>query len=248
MKIVAIGGGEIGRPGTKIETRGIDERIIALTGKKKPKLLFIPTASFDSVGYCDVVKNYFGGALGCKVSVLCLLDKSLTQKSIKEAIYSTDIVYVGGGNTEYMMRAWRKLRVDQLLRSATKKGVILSGLSAGAICWFRYGNSDSRRIGNPDAPLIRVRGTNLIPALFCPHYDVEKDREDEIKEVMKRTPGVAICAENGTAIEIVDDSYQMLRSIKKAKIYKVYWKRGVYYKEEIKQVKEYRPLKELLSK
>jgi len=65
MKIVAIGGGEIGRPGFPVETTKIDKEIIALTGKKNPRLLFIPTASSDSESYYEVVKKHFGKRLGC---------------------------------------------------------------------------------------------------------------------------------------------------------------------------------------
>ena len=72
-KIIAIGGGEIGRPGYPIETTKIDKEIIKLTGKKNPKLLFIPTASSDSTSYFDTVKKYFGKTLKCEIDVLYLI-------------------------------------------------------------------------------------------------------------------------------------------------------------------------------
>lgn len=83
-KIVAIGGGEIGRPGTKIETQKIDEEIIRLSGKKNPKLLFIPTASFDSEDYYKIIKKYFDKKLGCQTDVLYLIKERLTKKEIEK--------------------------------------------------------------------------------------------------------------------------------------------------------------------
>jgi len=81
LKIVAIGGGEIGRPGTQIETESIDRQIIALSAKKHPKLLFLPTASNDSEGYIDVVHQYFGKRLGCEVSSLKLSEGIILERS-----------------------------------------------------------------------------------------------------------------------------------------------------------------------
>ena len=134
MKIVAIGGGEIGRPGTKIETLEIDEEILRLSGKKNPKLLFIPTASGDSAGYIDVVETYFGIKLGCTVDTLLLWGTDLSEREIEKKIESADIIYVGGGNTLSMIRLWKKLGVDTLLQNAAERGVVLSGVSAGAVC------------------------------------------------------------------------------------------------------------------
>ena len=71
-KIVALGGGEIGRPGYPIETTAIDEEIIRLSGKNKPRLLFIPTASRDSEIYIETLQKHFGERLGCKIDVLRL--------------------------------------------------------------------------------------------------------------------------------------------------------------------------------
>lgn len=166
-KIIAIGGGEIGRLGYPIETEKIDREIIKLTGKKKPKLLFLPTASADSEGYFKTVKKYFGKKLGCYVNVLYLTKEKLSKKEIERKILISDIIYVGGGNTLYLMKIWRKLEVDKILEKAHKKGIVLSGLSAGAICWFKYGNSDSIKFKK--GQYIKVKGLGLIDALMCPH-------------------------------------------------------------------------------
>lgn len=247
-KIIAIGGGEIGRPGFPVETIVIDKEIIKLTGKKNPKLLFIPTASIDSEGYYKIVEKHFGKRLGCKIDVLYLVKNILTKKEIGDKILKSDIIYVGGGNTLKMMQIWRKLGVDKILIKAYQKGVVMSGVSAGSICWFKYGNSDSRKFVNSNAGLIKVTGLGLINALHCPHYDSEAYRKVDLEKMMKKTSGIAIALDNCCALEVLDDKYRIISSKKTANAYKVYWKANKYYKEVIKKEKDLKPLSQLLSK
>jgi len=248
QKIIAIGGGEIGRPGFPVETTSIDKEIILLSGKKKPKLLFIPTASSDSESYFEVVKKHFNKRLGCEVDILYLLKNKQSKKEIERKILSSDIIYVGGGNTLKMMKIWRKLGIDKMLLKARNKGIVLSGISAGAICWFSFGLSDSLLFSNKNAPMIKVRGLGFIKFLFCPHYDFEKQREPELKKIMKKTSGMAIAVENCCAIEIIDNNYRIISSKKTAKAYKIYWKNKKYFKEEIQKKKDFTPIKELAIK
>ncbi len=247
-KIIAIGGGEIGRAGYSIETTKIDKEIIKLTGKKNPKLLFIPTASSDSEGYYNTVEKYFGKKLGCKIDVLYLIKNKLSKKEIEDKILKSDIIYVGGGNTLKMIRIWKKTGADKILIEAYKKGVVMSGLSAGSICWFKYGNSDSKKFLNPDAGLIKVAGLGLINALHCPHYDFEAYRKADLKKMMRKTSGVAIAIDNCCAIEIIDNKYRIISSKKSANAFKVYWKANKYHEELIKKEKKLKPINQLLLK
>src|SRR5690348_4035223 len=137
--IVAIGGGEISTRGTL----DIDREILRLSHKSHPKIVFIPTASSDSPRYCRRFSDYFGGFLECKTDVLLLVSEQAAARQIERKILSSDIVYVGGGNTLFMMRVWRRLGVDKILRAAYRAGVVLAGISAGSICWFDSGHSDS---------------------------------------------------------------------------------------------------------
>ena len=248
MKIVAVGGGEIGRPGTSIETEKIDRETIKLSGKKNPKVLFIPTASSDSDGYVEVVKKYFGKRLGCHVDVLYLIKNRLSKQEIRKKILTADIVYVGGGNTLKMMNVWRKLGVDKILKTAGEKGVVLSGVSAGAVCWFRYANSDSRRFTNPKAPMIRVGGLGLVPALCCPHYNGERQRKPELRKMMKNTPGIAIALDNCAAMEIIGDQYRIITSKQHAGAYRVFWSKGKLHEEQILITKNLTKITPLLAK
>ncbi len=247
-KIIAIGGGEIGRPGCPVETTKIDQETIKLTGKKRPKLLFIPTASSDSESYVPVVQKHFGQRLGCQTDVLYLINQQLIKQDIADKILSADIIYVGGGNTFKMMKIWRQNNVDRILKKAYKKGIVLSGVSAGSICWFKWGSSDSRRFRNPAAASIKVSGLGLIKALHCPHYDVEKHRKADLKKVMRKTSGVAIALENCCALEVIDDQYRIISSKASANVYKVYWQGSKYHEEKIKKEKKFKPLVELLKK
>ena len=214
-----------------------------LTGKARPKVLLIPTASGDSEVYVEAFDKHFGKTLGCKTDALCLItDHSLSAQAIQEKILGSDAVYVGGGNTAMMLRLWRKFGVDQVLGQALSQGVVVSGLSAGAICWFRYGSSDSRRSVNPQAALIRVGGLGFVHATACPHYDVEPDREQHLRQLMHRTPGVAIALENCCAIEIIEDTYRIITSNPDARAYRVYWSGGTYYREMIPCDANYTPL------
>lgn len=247
-KIIAIGGGEIGGPGTEVETLAIDQEILRLAEKKHPRLLFLPTASADSEGYYASVQRHFGDGLGCTTDVLYLVRERPTPAAIERKILDADIIYVGGGNALSMMTVWRKYGVDSLLARAADNGTVLSGLSAGSICWFRWGNSDSRRFANPQAPLIRVQALGFVNALHCPHYDAEHDRKPALKVMMQKTPGVAIALDNCCAIEIIDDQYRIISSRPSARAWKVYWRAGHFYEEEIPQKDTFAPLPTLLKK
>ena len=245
-KIIAIGGGENGRPTTKYETKKIDKEIVSLSGKKKPKLLFIPPPSAFQENYFKIIKKNFS-KLGCKVSVLYLTNKKPKIKEIKQKILSTDIIFVGGGNTLNLMKYFRKHKIDKIIKKAAKKNIILSGLSAGAICWFKFGCSDSIKANNPKSALIKLRALNLISAVLCPHYD-ENGRKTDSKKIIKRTTEVGIALDNCTAIEIINNQYKIITSKKQAKAYKVYYKKGKFYQEELRTTKELSFLNNLLTK
>ena len=188
--VVAIGGGEIRTHGTA----EIDREIIRLSNRKRPRVLFLPTASSDSERYCRRFLDHFGKFLNCKTEILRLLDGRLSPQQIKSQILSADIIYVGGGNTLSMMRLWRRLGVDNFLRAAYEKGIVLSGISAGAICWFDSGHSDSMSFYNPqDWQYINVKGLGLVRGVHCPHYNGRTrgvPRRRHFQEMIRRTGGV----------------------------------------------------------
>ena len=102
------------------------------------------------------------------MNTLFLTKNTYSDDYLKQAILETDIIYVGGGDTAYMMEIWRKYKIDQLLMQAYNKGVILSGLSAGAICWALSGHSDSQSFHSDKWSYSKVNGLGLIPTIICP--------------------------------------------------------------------------------
>lgn len=216
-KLVCIGGGEIPRIKNGVllpyETKEIDEEIVKLSDKENPELLFIGTASKDNNEYFLAIKDIFE-KLGCNVYNLNLLEDNLDNKNIKRMILNTDIIYVGGGDTRFMLQRWKELGVDKLLIQAYNMGIVCSGLSAGSYCWFKY---------NYDL----IEGLGIINAVNCVHYE-EKDEiarnkfYDVIKE--KKLDGIAL--ENCTALKIVDGKMNVIKSNKDRNAYKITYKDG----------------------
>ena len=246
-KIVAIGGGDF----RQLETLDIDREVVGLTGATRPRALFIPTASSDSEEYWDAFQRVYGRELGCETDVLYLLSVSPTREQLEEKILSADLVYVGGGNTLKMMRRWRRLGVDRVLETAHRRGIVLSGVSAGAICWFTYGHSDSMSFYHPERwSYIRVKGMGLVEAFACPHYDSAtagvKREQDFHEMVLKYGGGIAI--DNNCALELVDDGYRVITSQPGASAYRVRRSRGQLVKEELEQSAGFAPLSDLLRR
>lgn len=241
-KIVAIGGGEI----KELDTLAIDKEIVKLTGKSNPRALFIPTASGDAEGYWQTFQEVYGKRLGCKTDVLKLTKENYSKKEIQEKILSADLIYVGGGNTLKMMKLWRAKEVDKFLEKAYENGTVLSGLSAGAICWFRYGCSDSRKFSNPeDNSFMRVRGLDLINFTLSPHHIRENNRDKGLVRLMQKNYGIAIALDDNCALEIVGDKYRLITSKQGAGAKKVYRRGTQVHSEKILQKENYTPLSEL---
>lgn len=227
-KIVAIGGGEM----SKGETAQLDAYLVALAQKAHPKLLFVPTASHDAVGYIRAVETHFG-ALGCEVSSLCLYDENCgTPEKIRQTVLSADIIYVGGGDTVRMLERWRQVQLDACLTEAYHKGIVLSGVSAGSICWFSFGHSDGDSFVNTGWwDYVRAQGLGLIPAAHCPHYN-EPGREsfDQMMET-EALPGIAL--ENGAALVELDGKYFVIREQESCKAYLFSHRTGKLQRQEI---------------
>lgn len=238
-KIVAIGGGEI----TEHETLSIDKRIIALTGKLHPKILFIPTAKSDEEAYCQDFFNYFEKELGCKVSFLKLCINPPACAEIKDIIMGADAIYVGGGNTLKMIRLWRRLGVDRILKKAWEAGIVLSGISAGAICWFEGGHSDSMSFYNSSEwDYINVHGLGFLKGILCPHYNSGTfgiPRKEWFIKMMRKISNTGIAIDEGCAIEFMDDSYRVISSNPQSGAYKVFKKNGELISEVIQKSKRY---------
>ncbi len=247
MKIVAIGGGRIGRFSPTVRTTALDREAVRLSGEKSPRLLFLPTANAGCDQYCAAIYNQFSKKLGCRVDIMLLVNTDPVYANIRSRILDADIIYVGEGNTLRMMKTWRRYGVDRALRAAMKRGKVLCGSSAGSIAWFSWGNSDSLKSDQNPTRLARVQGLGFVDALLCPHYDAEKHRRPSLKAMMRRQKGIGIALDECCALVVHDDTYRVLASVKGRKAYRVQWKDGEYLEEVLLPSKRFRPLAPLLA-
>ncbi len=209
-RIVAIAGGNLD------STHKINQYIVALAGKEKANLLFIGTASHDAVEYIEVIHTEFE-SLGCDVKELNLTSEKYTDEEIDELL-----------DQEYGLDS--KLKKVYLTDRA-----VLSGISAGAMCWFNCGHSDSSvfwKDGNIGYGWVDGL-LDIHSYAFCPHYDERKDSFDEmIRE--KPLPGLAL-DENAA---FVDESgpVHFISSNESAKAYLMTFHDGKLVKQEQKVV------------
>ncbi len=224
--IVAIGGGDV----STLVTQPIDAEIIEMAGSSNPKALFIPTASSDSVENWEGFDRAYRESYGCDTDVLYLLGHAPSPESIARKIDWADIIYVGGGNTLKMMRRWRRLGVDDLLRSAHSRGAVLCGVSAGAICWFDSGHSDSMSFYTPDDwNYIAVTGMGLLSGLACPHYNGETagvPRRMDFHEMLKRKGGNGLAIDNDCAVAFTSEGFRVIAASPGAGAYSLHVRRG----------------------
>jgi len=179
-RIVACGGEQLSYP-------TLTRYLLDLAGKPRPKILFVPTASGDDSAYLLTFYQALGG-VDCEPSHLALFNR--TVDDIDGFIRSQDVVMVGGGNTANMLAIWRVHGVEVALRRAYRSGTILTGWSAGCICWFEAGITDSFTL-----ELGPLRdGLQLLKGSACPHYDSqERRRPVYAREIAAGlAPGIAL--------------------------------------------------------
>ena len=192
--IIAIGGGGFGaNPGQGI----IEKYILKQTKKKNPKICFIPTATGDNEAY---KVNYYSTFtnLDCCPSHLDFFKRT---PDLNDLILNQDAIFVGGGNTKSMLAVWREWGLDKILKKAYLNGTLMSGVSAGAICWFQNGITDSWASNLKMMPCL-----NFIKGTCCPHYDEEPERKPAVKNFLLRNKVKNVYAvDGGAALHIKDE-------------------------------------------
>tara|TARA_Y200000002_G_scaffold168488_1_gene138944 strand:+ start:162 stop:857 length:696 start_codon:yes stop_codon:yes gene_type:complete len=193
-QIIAIGGGGFGR---EIKDLKIEKYIVDQSKAKTPKICFIPTATGDDQAYIDTFYKAFN-SLGCKTSHINFFKRTI---NLKEHILDQDIIYVGGGNTKSMLAVWKEWGLDKILFEAYKNKIIMSGVSAGAICWFKKGITDSWKDNQATLDCL-----NFVDGVCCPHYDEEPERIPYVKEILVNKEIRACYAIEGyAALHLIDD-------------------------------------------
>lgn len=191
-QIVAFGGG-----GFLMEPRNprLDLYVLALSGKRTPRICFVPTASGDSR---DSIRRFYKAfeRHPCRPSDLTLFRRDGRDPAAH--LLQQDVIYVGGGSTANLLAIWRLHRVDRAMREAWRRGIILCGVSAGMICWFECAVTDSF---GPLAPL--RDGLGLLPGSACPHYDGEAQRRPTFHRLIASGLPAGVAADEGAAIHFV---------------------------------------------
>ncbi len=157
-QIIPIGGGGFYRDAENLE---LEKYVIRQTGVDKPRVAFVPTASGEPDHY---VSSFYAAflKLGCQPSVLTFFKRT---PELRSFLLNQDIIYVGGGNTKSLLAVWRDWGVTEILREAWESGIVLTGVSAGAICWFEQGLTDSFSDGLQAARLFGISPRQLLPSL-----------------------------------------------------------------------------------
>ena len=221
-KIIAIGGGGF----THESDDTLDQFFLDQCSKKKIKLGFLATASKDDVKKISLFYKKFEN------KNLELSHFNLTQKidGFSSWILNKDIIYVGGGNTSFMLDIWRKNSLDKIFKKAYENGIVLAGVSAGAGCWFDWILSDS--VGPGLKPL---KGISLISGSCTPHSSEEK-RINQFELNIKNAelpPGIAI--DDGVAVLFIDGKpSEVYSSRKNHKAYFINTNKKISLKEHIK--------------
>tara|TARA_B100001989_G_scaffold234875_1_gene195707 strand:+ start:374 stop:1054 length:681 start_codon:yes stop_codon:yes gene_type:complete len=221
--IVAIGGGGFGR---NLGNLKIEEYIISLIDKKRPKICFIPTASGDDSLYKLNFYRAFS-QLNCITSHIDLFART---ENLEEKVLTQDIIFVGGGNTKSMLAVWKEWNLNNILRNAYENGIVMSGVSAGAICWFEKGITDSY---SKELSIIDCLG--IVNGIACPHFDEEKEREPYVNDlVLRKIIQSCICIEGSCALHIKNDfEYKSINFGKRKKCMRISNKNNKLLKEII---------------
>src|SRR5436305_2852164 len=164
--ILAMGGG-----GFMMEPSNpaLDDFVVSLARSREPKILFLPTASGDPNAQISSFRATFGDR-ACRPLQLSLFRLEQHPADLRTLILSQDIVYVGGGSMRNLLAIWREHGLDTLMREAWENGIVLAGISAGAMCWFQ--NGITRSAGQP-AP---AAGLGFLPGSMTVHADGDPSR------------------------------------------------------------------------
>ena len=229
--------------GTSCGGEKVFRYIVNSANKEHPKLLYIPA---DGYSWMDICVGYkiFGIALGCQFDYLALLDKNLDKTKIRDKILSSDIIFVGGGSAFHMLQTWNHFQMPKYIREAYDYEIVLSGLSAGAIAWFKYGNGDSNFYMEDKKHRYRkVVGTGVVRSICYPHYNVDNDKLFAMIMKMYNVPAIAL--EDGSSIVVRDDKYMIMKNSPDNVAYRFVNKDGKIYKKIIDN-EDFLDLKEVL--
>ena len=189
-QIVALGGlGEEGEAGRLIRF------VLELTGKERPRVCLIPTASAESPELIVRFYEELSGYAHCSHVPFF----PWPREDLREHVLSQDALFVSGGNTANMLAIWRAHGFERIVRKAWEQGIVLAGSSAGMICWFEAGVTDSF---GPQLEGMRD-GLGFLPGSACPHYDGEEQRRPVYQQLVANGFPPGIAADEAVALHYV---------------------------------------------
>jgi peptidase E len=198
----------------------LDEFVLELTGKPRPKVCFLPTASGDADHYIVRFYRHFP-ADRCEASHLSLFRREKAPVEPREHLLNQDLIYVGGGSVTSLVGVLRAHGMDEILRECWERGVILCGLSAGSLCWFTEGVSTFH------GPAVRTEGLGLLPWSNTVHYSSEPNRRVALHEWLHEGLPTAYAADDGAALHFVGEEVaQVVASRPCARAYRVELRHG----------------------
>ncbi len=192
--IVAMGGG-----GFSMEPRNpkLDDFVLGLAQRKnRPRVCFLATASGDSDSY---IRRFHEAFPPSRAAATHLTFFERKVRDLKSFVMCQDVIYVGGGSSANMLAVWRLHGLNRVLRTAWSAGVVMAGISAGAICWFEDGITDSfampfRALGD---------GLGIVRGACCPHYDGEAERAPVLRRLIKRGFPSTLALDDGAAAHFI---------------------------------------------
>ena len=177
----------------------LDDFVLSLARRKQPKrprVCFVGTASGDNDYY---IRHFYEAFPPSRAAAIHLTFFERTVRDLKSLVMEQDIIYVGGGSSANMLAVWRLHGLDKVLRAAWNAGVVMAGISAGAICWFEDGLTDS--FGLPYRAL--NDGLGFVRGACCPHYDGEKERRPALMRLIKRGFPSTLALDDGAAAHFI---------------------------------------------
>ncbi len=195
----------------------LDDFVLSLARRRKrPRVCFLGTASGDSDTY---VRRFHEAFPPSRADATHLRFFERTVHDLRAFVLEQDVVYVGGGSTANALAVWRVHGLDRILRAAWRRGVVMAGISAGAICWFEDGITDS--FGMPYRAL--DDGLGFIRGACCPHYDGESARRNILRRLVARGFKSTYAVDDGAALHFVGTHLkEVVSSRAKARAFRVH--------------------------
>lgn len=226
-RIVAIGGG------TLDAIKPLNKYALELTGKKNPKVLFVPTASRDDAKYIKDFNASFE-EFDCEVRTLELVNRKYPSTEIDKFLNWMDLIYIGGGNTVFMMNLWNEIGFDVKLKTVfANDSAVIVGQGSGAVCLFTCGYSNSSYSdGKTDWQYIWAENLlDLHHTAVCPHYGFEDRANFDTRLLEKDIPGYGL--EDNTALIQIGPHTEFYGCVDNAKAFYLIYLNGEMLKKEI---------------